>query len=162
MKYVAILTALGLASAASLVFADETATGTPPADGQHRHGHLMEKLRAADTNGDGFLSRQEAAALPMIAKNFDAIDTNHDGQLSKDELKAFFKAQREQMGAAWFKKVDTDGDGRISKAEAQANAPRLAAHFDQIDSNGDGYITPEELAAAHPHHHRGAQQPQQQ
>jgi Ca2+-binding EF-hand superfamily protein len=161
MKYVAILTALGLASAASLVFADDN-PAAPQAGEQHRHGHLMEKLRAADTNGDGLISRQEAAALPMIAKNFDAIDANHDGQLSKDELKAYFQAKRQEGAAAWFKKVDTDGDGRISKAEAQANAPRLAAHFDQIDTNGDGYITPEELAAAHQHHHRGGQQPQQQ
>ena len=160
MKYVAILTALGLASAASLVFADDAAT--PPPGEHHRHGNMMEKLRAADTNGDGLISRQEAAALPMIAKNFDAIDTNHDGQLSKDELKAWFKAQREQQAAAWFKKIDTDGDGRISKAEAQANAPRLYAHFDQIDTNGDGYITPEELATARQNHHRGGQQPQQQ
>lgn len=160
MKYVAILTALGLASAASLVFADDAAA--PQGQG-HRHGQMMEKLRAADTNGDGLISRAEAAALPMIAKNFDAIDTNHDGQLSKDELKAFFQAKRQQMAAAWFKKVDTDGDGRISKAEAQANAPRLAKHFDQIDTNGDGFITPDELAAAHEHHrHHGEQQPQPQ
>jgi Ca2+-binding EF-hand superfamily protein len=160
MKYVAILTALGLASAASLVFADDSTTAPQP-QGQHRHEKMMEKLHAADTNGDGLISRQEAAALPMLAKHFDEIDTNHDGQLSKDELKAYFKAKREQMAAAWFKKLDTDGDGRISKAEAQANAPRLAAHFDQIDTNGDGFITPEELAAAH-QHHRGQQQPQQQ
>jgi Ca2+-binding EF-hand superfamily protein len=160
MKYVAILTALGLASAASLVFADDNAAA--PQQG-HRHGHeMMEKLHAADTTGDGLISRQEAAALPRLLKNFDAIDTNHDGQLSKEELKAYFKAKREQMGAAWFKKVDTDGDGRISKAEAQANAPRLAAHFDKIDTNGDGFITPDELAAAHQHHHRGEQQPQPQ
>ena len=160
MKYVAILTALGLASAASLVFADDA---TPPQPGEHHgRGHLMEKLRAADTNGDGLISRQEAAALPMIAKNFDAIDTNHDGQLSMDEIKAYFQAQRQAKAAAWFKKIDTDGDGRISKAEAQANAPRLYAHFDQIDTNGDGYITPEELAAARQNHHRGGQQPQQQ
>jgi EF hand domain-containing protein len=161
MKYVAILTALGLASAASLVFADEAA---PQAQGHpHRHGMMMEKLRAADTNGDGLISRQEAAALPKLAQNFDAIDANHDGQISKDELKGFFKAKREQMAAAWFKKVDADGDGRISKAEAQAGAPRLAAHFDKLDTNGDGFLTPEELAAAHRHHrHHGAEQPQQQ
>jgi uncharacterized protein (DUF1501 family) len=157
MKYVAILTALGLASAASLVFADDNATA-PQAQGQHRHGMMMEKLHAADTNGDGLISRQEAAALPKLARHFDEIDTNHDGQLSKDELKAYFQAKHQEMGAAWFKKVDADGDGRISKAEAQATAPRLAAHFDQIDTNGDGFITPEELAAAHQHHHRGQQQ----
>jgi hypothetical protein len=161
MKYVAILTALGLASAASLVLADDNTTA-PQSGGKHRHGMMMEKLHAADTNGDGLISRQEAAALPMLAKNFDAIDANHDGQLSKDELKAYFQAKRQGMAAAHFKKLDTDGDGRISKAEAQA-APRLAEHFAKIDTNGDGFITPEELAAAHQdHRHRGQAQQQPQ
>jgi len=162
MKYVAILTALGLASAASLVFADDNAAA--PQQG-HRHGHeMMEKLRAADTNGDGLISRDEAKALPMIAKHFDEIDTNHDGQLSPDELRAFHQkmsAQHEQMReqrfAEHFRKLDTDGDGRVSLAEAQANAPRLAERFQQIDTNGDGFITPDELKAAMAHHHHRPQ-----
>ena len=140
MKTVVTVTAAGLAAASFLVFA---APGGPD-------GRMAERLKAADTNGDGMISRQEAGALPMIARHFDAIDTNHDGQITADELRAFHEKQR----AEHWKRIDTDGDGRISKAEAQANAPRLFAHFDQIDANGDGFITPEELAAAH-RHHRG-------
>jgi Ca2+-binding EF-hand superfamily protein len=144
MKYVAILTALGLGSAALLTFADQPQgpLGSPAAHPGH---HAMgERLRAADTNGDGMISRDEAAALPRLAKHFDEIDANHDGQITREELKAHFQ----QMRAEHWKKLDTDGDGRISKAEAQANAPRLAARFDQLDANGDGYLTPEELKAA--------------
>ena len=156
MKFVLSLTAAALASAAVIAIA------APEGAGGHRHGAMVERLKAADTNGDGLISRDEAQALPMIAKHFDEIDTNHDGQLSPDELRAFhekMRAQHEQMREQrfmeHFKKIDTDGDGRISLAEAQANAPRLAEHFGQIDANGDGFITPEEMKAAHQHHGRG-------
>ena len=39
-----------------------------------------------DTNGDGKLSRAEAAHLPAIEARFDELDTNHDGFLSVDEF----------------------------------------------------------------------------
>lgn len=138
MKTVVILTAAGLAAASFLVLAG-------PGAG---HGHRGERLKAADTNGDGMISRQEAAALPMIARNFDAIDANRDNQVTVEELRAFHKAQR----AEHWKHLDSDGDGKVSKAEAQANAPRLFAHFAEIDANGDGFITVEELKAAHAQH----------
>jgi Ca2+-binding EF-hand superfamily protein len=140
------------------------AVAAPEGAGGQRHGVMMERIKAADTNGDGLISRDEAKALPMLSKHFDEIDTNHDGQLSPDELKAFhekMRAQHEQTRgqrfAEHFKRIDTDGDGRISLAEAQANAPRIAAHFNEIDTNGDGFITPEELRAAFANRHHGAQ-----
>ena len=149
MKIVATLTAAALAATSFLVLADQGG----PGHGGPRGGEMMERLKAADTNGDGMISRAEAAALPMIAKHFDEIDTNHDGQITMDELRAFHQQRRAAMAAEHFKKIDTDGDGRISKAEAQANAPRLFKHFDQIDTNGDGFITPEEMQAFQQQHH---------
>ena len=157
MKFVLSLTAAALASVAVIAVAAPEGAGGP------RHGAMIERIKAADTNGDGLISRDEAKALPMILKHFDEIDTNHDQQISADELRAFhekMRAQheqtREQRFAEHFKKIDTDGDGRISLAEAQANAPRLAQHFQQIDANGDGFITPEEMKAAHQRHHRAS------
>ena len=156
MKYLASLTALALASAAVIAIA------APEGAGGHRHGAIAERLKQADTNGDGLISRDEAQALPRLAKHFDEIDANHDQQLSADELRAFhekvraqMQAHRQQAMAEHFKRLDTDGDGRISLAEAQASAPRLAEHFSQIDANADGFITPEELQAAHHRHRHG-------
>ena len=146
MKIVATLIAAALASASLVVLAD--------AGGKGGHGKMMERLKAADTNGDGSISRAEAAALPRIAQNFDAIDANKDGQVSMDELRAFHAQHRAAAAAEHFKRLDADGDGRISKAEAQANAPRLFAHFDKLDVNGDGFITPEEMHAVHQRHAR--------
>jgi len=140
MKYVAILTAVGLGSAAILALAAP----------EGRAG-LQDRIKQADTNGDGMLSRAEAAALPRIAKHFDEIDANHDNQITAEELKAFHEKMRgahdKERGEHW-KKLDTNGDGKISKDEAKA-APRLAERFDAIDANKDGFITQDEMKAAH-------------
>lgn len=41
-----------------------------------------------DGNGDGQVSRQEASGFRGVAKNFDRADTNHDGFLSREEFDA--------------------------------------------------------------------------
>jgi Ca2+-binding EF-hand superfamily protein len=150
MKYVASLTALALASAAAIAFAAPEGAG-----GKRHDGGGMERLKQADTDGNGMISRDEAKALPRLAKHFDEIDANKDNQLSRDELHAFHQKQREARMAEHWKKLDTDGDGRVSLAEAKANAPRMAEHFGQLDANGDGFITPEEMKAAHARHGKG-------
>ncbi len=136
MKYAATLAALGIASAALL------AVAAP--EGKEHGGHGMERIKQADTNGDGMISRDEAKALPRLLEHFNEIDTNQDNQLSRDEMRAFHAKRAEH-----WKKLDTNGDGRVSLDEAKANAPRLAEHFKEIDTNGDGFITPKEMKAAH-------------
>jgi Ca2+-binding EF-hand superfamily protein len=145
MKIVTTLTATALAAATFLVFA---APGEPGS-----HGARFERLKAADTNGDGMISRAEAASLPMIAKHFDEIDANRDGQLAGDELRAFHQKQREARFGEHFKQLDSNGDGRLSKAEA-AKAPRISGHFDKLDANADGFLTAEELKAGRRKHHQ--------
>ncbi|ASM52386.1 hypothetical protein PNIG_a0025 [Pseudoalteromonas nigrifaciens] len=39
-----------------------------------------------DTNGDGVISQQEAAANTQLVKIFDQLDTDGNGELSKEEF----------------------------------------------------------------------------
>ena len=55
-------------------------------------------FKAADKDNDGTLDKDEAKAMPRVAKNFDAIDTDHDGTVSMVEIHAFMKAQHKGMG----------------------------------------------------------------
>ena len=61
----------------------------------HDTGKLDAAFKAADKDNDGTLDKEEAKAMPRVAKNFDAIDTDHDGTVSMDEIHAFMKAQHQ-------------------------------------------------------------------
>ncbi|WP_045769855.1 EF-hand domain-containing protein [Xanthomonas albilineans] len=89
-----------------------------------------------DTNGDGVIDRNEAAANPRLAAHFDTLDKNRDGRLSPDELPRHGHHDRLR---ALLTKLDTNQDGRISRAEAQAD-PVFAARFDKMDVNKDGFV----------------------
>jgi Ca2+-binding EF-hand superfamily protein len=124
-----------------------------PADAPkgERAQKMHERLKAADTDGDGKISREEAnASLPGIAKNFDALDTNKDGSLSKEELAAAGRKQgRGHQMQEHMKAADTNGDGKFSREEANASLPQIARNFDAIDTNKDGFVTKDELRAFH-------------
>ncbi|HEY4373908.1 MAG TPA: EF-hand domain-containing protein [Burkholderiales bacterium] len=74
----------------------------------HAQSDRAEKMRErfdarftkADANGDGKLSKDEAKAMPRVAKNFDAIDTDHDGFVTKAEIGAAMAQARKGSGAA--------------------------------------------------------------
>lgn len=136
MKSAKLILAVSFAVLATTASADP---GTP--------GKGMERLKAADTNGDGMISRDEARALPKISAHFDQIDANKDGLVTFEELRASHQKGRGEH----LKKADSDGDGRISREEA-AKMPKLAGHFDQIDTNKDGYLSQEEMQAARAAH----------
>jgi opacity protein-like surface antigen len=57
-----------------------------------------QRFSEADVNGDGMLTREEAAAkLPGIAAHFDQLDTEHKGYLTKrDVLLGMRKMQAER------------------------------------------------------------------
>ena len=51
-------------------------------------GRFDADFKNADKDGDGSLSKDEAAAMPMLSKHFDEIDTNKDGVVSREEIEA--------------------------------------------------------------------------
>ena len=76
-------------------------------------------IMKADTNGDGMVSKDEAAAYGQ--KCFDMADTNHDGMLSKKEITAAkAKEHREMLGmSSQLKKTGmakSSGDAAVTSA----------------------------------------------
>ncbi|MCI0359580.1 MAG: EF-hand domain-containing protein [Planctomycetaceae bacterium] len=74
-----------------------------PAEGRPAEGRrgfnpeeLQARLKEADKNGDGQLSKDEAP--PMLKERFDRIDANGDGQLDQTELKQMIERLREGGG----------------------------------------------------------------
>jgi Ca2+-binding EF-hand superfamily protein len=104
-----------------------------------------------DANGDGAIDRNEAAAHPRLAAQFDTLDKNHDGRLDASEKPAW-KGRHgrggHEGGMQRLIKADTDGDGRLSRSEV-AQMSWLAGSFEQIDGNHDGYIVRSELRSYH-------------
>ena len=94
------------------------APATPTGHARHQGG-CGDRFQAADTNGDGKLSRSEAQAMPMVAKHFDEIDTNKDGYITCDELRAWRQEHRaeheqhsgQQPGNSAASPPDSGNDG---------------------------------------------------
>lgn len=64
-----------------------------------RAAKMQERLKAADTNGDGLIDRSEAeAGLPRVAEHFDKLDADGDGKLSRDELRKMREQMRQRRG----------------------------------------------------------------
>lgn len=47
---------------------------------------LQEKFKAADTNGDGKLTPDEAKAMSRVSSHFDRLDKAHKGYLTLDDI----------------------------------------------------------------------------
>ena len=94
-----------------------------------------------DANGDGVITKAEAAAFPRLAEKFDQLDTNKDGKLSAAEQPRLHAGKRgHDRRHDRLQAHDTDKDGRISRAEMEAARGKFAERFDQADVNKDGYL----------------------
>jgi Ca2+-binding EF-hand superfamily protein len=108
---------------------------------------FLGRFRAADANGDGRLSRDEAqGGTPGLFEHFEVVDLNGDGLVSLTEIEQLRDPER--LRARVLERVrqaDQDRDGRLNLAEVQVAFPGLAARFTLLDRDGDGYLTPEDF-----------------
>jgi hypothetical protein len=71
------------------------AQAADPGRGEQMQAKLQKRFAAADTNGDGKLSKEEAKnGMPFVYKHFDEIDTAKSGSITMAEIVAFAKAER--------------------------------------------------------------------
>jgi len=138
---------------------------------EHRKGVEAAKFKAADTNGDGKLSKEELPALfypetnegvlsVTVAETMRQKDKNSDGKLSAKE---FWESDQmdgddsdlSEEEKADFARLDTNGDGSIDTQELRAwesgrfhTEDAMKKLFDVTDKNSDMHITSEELVEA--------------
>jgi len=109
-----------------------------------------DKFAALDTNHDGGISREEAAAAPELSAHFDEIDVDHDGRVMPAELKAYAKTHRGSKeggkSKATFEQLDANHDGVLTREEAAADH-KMLKRFDVADTDHDGRVTMEEARA---------------
>ena len=106
-----------------------------------------------DSNHDGKISQQEAAAAPAIAKAFATLDLNHDGSIVMSEVRGQWRAQLMQQAQASvqarmaaFAKSDANHDGKLSPEEAKAGGMVVVVNnFKEFDANHDGSVGKDEM-----------------
>lgn len=100
----------------------------------------IDRLMAADANGDGALSKAEARA--GREGQFRRVDTNGDGFITAEERAARAEKKKKRGGAGGG---DADGDGKVSRAEF-LDAPYRG--FDMFDANKNDVLEAAEIQAA--------------
>ncbi len=98
--------------------------GAPPAPGGLSLDRFLarqtERIMAADSDGDGRVSRAELSALARNgrdpARRFDAMDADHDGYLDRAEIQAALTRR--------FRRMDRDGNGVLTPDERVAGRMR--------------------------------------
>ncbi|GIW71186.1 MAG: hypothetical protein KatS3mg102_0728 [Planctomycetota bacterium] len=113
---------------------------------RHRAGRRAadQLFGRLDSNGDGVLDSAELAASPH-GQRLLAADTDGDGSVSRAEFDAFLQARHQsahQVRQA-FQAADTNGDHKLDSSEWPAGA---AASFADVDADGDGVVSPREVA----------------
>jgi Ca2+-binding EF-hand superfamily protein len=123
-------------------------------DGKEGMRRMMEIWKKADTDGDGFISTAEFAAmerpgrLPEEKRQeiFKRFDKNSDGRIGMDEI-----PRQRPGGMPPLEKADANKDGRIDFEEfktlgfvARMPEDRQKGMFARMDTDGDGALTPKD------------------
>ena len=104
MKSTSFVVALSLCLAAGMAHAETQEQRL------NRHFSLL------DTDGDGLISRNEAAVHPPLVQHFRPMDKNKDGGISKVELATYRAATPRNRSLA---KADTARDGQNSSGSTE-------------------------------------------
>lgn len=125
-----------------------------PANDQKKLNKRLQEMKALDLNNDGVL--QAAELQSAASQKFEAADTDKDGVISTEEAAAstahFSQQQQEAYGKAAgkqeavrvknrLKNADANRDGQISKEEYETFMNERQSLFDR---DGDGIISEEE------------------
>lgn len=93
MKLTLTLAAIALSSSAFLVHAADEGRG------ERMAAELQKRFAAADVNGDGRLTKEEAKdRMPRVYQHFDEIDSAHAGSVALADIVRFARAQRGSRG----------------------------------------------------------------
>jgi Ca2+-binding EF-hand superfamily protein len=112
---------------------------------------LDQSFADIDSDGDGFLSREEARGAPALRDIFALADRDQDGRLNVPEYShATLEGTRVSPDAArgpLFLALDVDENGRITPEEAAA-VPQLERNFETFDADGNGDLDVQEYSDA--------------
>jgi Ca2+-binding EF-hand superfamily protein len=122
---------------------------------------FFEAWRLADTDHNGFITREEFGMMPRLQKVpeekremlFSRMDKNGDGKVSRDELAQLGKPHEGQPEPPekrlW--ELDVDQSGGISLEELKLgpifkklSPEKQQKIFARLDTDGDGVITPKD------------------
>lgn len=133
----------------------------PDADARRAHQQQFAKAwKAADKDEDGFISREEFAAMPRVRnlpedkrqRVFERLDKDGDGKLGREELRRMGRTHEgPRPGPRRLWELDLDRSGGVGLEEFKAGEmfqklppERQLEIFRRLDTDGDGVITPKD------------------
>ncbi|MGN6143756.1 MAG: EF-hand domain-containing protein [Mesorhizobium sp.] len=123
-----------------------SSVGYTYAQGEDQSDVVQEK---AETSKDAKVFKRGPVDLAQFSKmdELKAADTNGDGTLSRDEIEAMvMKRMVERMANRAERRLDVNGDGKVTLDEIQKQKEK---EFAALDRNDDGKLDRKELRAGH-------------